>query len=176
MDIPTLETDRLRLRAWRADDLDAFAAMVADPEVMRFLGDPVSRIDAWRGMSSTAGHWLLLGFGLWAVERKADGVLIGRVGVQRPEGWPATEVAWTLHRPYWGQGYATEAARASLDYGFRTLSVSRLISLIDPENRASQRVAARLGQTMAGEVTLTLNKVTFTADVWEITRDRWPSN
>jgi RimJ/RimL family protein N-acetyltransferase len=147
--------------------------MMADPEVMRFLGGPVPRNDAWRSLASAAGHWALRGFGLWAVERKADGVLIGRVGVHHPEGWPGTEVGWTLCRPYWGQGYAIEAAKASLDYGSRTMSEPKLISLIDSENHASRRVAERLGQTKGDTVTLTLNKGTFTADIWEITRDRW---
>jgi RimJ/RimL family protein N-acetyltransferase len=171
--IPTLETERLRLRGWRDDDLDAYAAMMADPEVMQFLGGVVARNDAWRSMSSAVGHWVLRGFGLWAVERKDDGALIGRVGVQRPEGWPGTEIAWTLARPYWGQGYATEAAKAALDHGFKTTSLSKLISLIDPENFASQNVAKRLGQTKGAPATLVLQKESFTADVWEITRDRW---
>jgi RimJ/RimL family protein N-acetyltransferase len=173
LEIPTIETERLRLRGWREDDLDIYAEMMADPDVMRFLGGPLARIDAWRSLASAVGHWVLRGFGLWAVERKEDGVLIGRVGVQRPEGWPGTEVGWTLDRRYWGNGYATEAAKASLDYGFRTTSLPKLISLIDPENQASQRVAERLGETKSSTVTLTLNKETFTTDIWEITRDRW---
>ena len=91
--IPTIETARLILRGWREDDLDAYAEMMADPEVMRFLGGESSRGDAWRGMATLIGHWELRGFGFWAVERKHDGALIGRVGVQYPEGWPSTEIA-----------------------------------------------------------------------------------
>jgi RimJ/RimL family protein N-acetyltransferase len=171
--IPTIETERLILRGWREDDLDAYAEMMADPEVMRFLGGPSARGDSWRSMATMIGHWALRGFGLWAVERKRDGVLIGRVGVQYPEGWPSTEVAWTLGRAYWGQGYATEAAKASLDYGFKTTSLGKLISLIDPENQASLRVAQRLGYTKGGKATLVINKGAFECDVWEMPRDRW---
>ena len=175
MHIPTLETERLILRAWREDDLDAYAAMVADPETMRFLGGPQARPDAWRSMASMLGHWVLRGHGMWAVERKSDSKLIGRIGVQRPESWPVIEVAWTLGRPYWGQGYATEAAKASLDWGFRTLPVTKLVSYIDPENVPSQNVAKRVGETQGGSATLFAQGNSFPVDVWEIPRDRWAS-
>jgi RimJ/RimL family protein N-acetyltransferase len=171
--IPTIETERLRLRGWREDDLDAYAEMMADPEVTRFVGGVQERSDAWRGMASILGHWALRGFGLWAVERKHDGVLIGRVGVQYPEGWPSTEVAWTLGRPYWGHGYATEAAKASLDFGFQTTRLPKLISLIDPENHASWRVAQRLGYTKGGKGTITIFGKSYELDIWEMPRDRW---
>jgi RimJ/RimL family protein N-acetyltransferase len=173
--IPTIETERLVLRGFHDDDLDAYAAMMADPDVMRFLGGVQERSDAWRGMASVLGHWALRGFGLWAVERKRDGALIGRVGVQYPEGWPSTEIAWTLGRPYWGQGYATEAAKASLDYGFKTLKLPRLISLIDPENHTSQGVAKRLNYAKGGKGTITIVGKSYELDVWEMTRDRWSS-
>lgn len=171
--IPTLETDRLILRGWREDDLDAYAAMMADAEVMRFLGGVMARNDAWRGMASMIGHWVLRGHGMWAVERKSDGVLIGRIGVQRPESWPSEEIAWTLGRPYWGQGYATEAAKASRDWGFKNLPVPQLVSLIDAENLASQAVARRLGQTQGGPHTLVLQGKSYPVDIWEIPRERW---
>jgi len=102
-----------------------------------------------------------------------DHALVGRVGVQYPEGWPATEIAWTLARQYWGQGYATEAARASLEYGFKATSLPKLISLIDPENHASQSVAQRLGQARGGKGTLVLAGKSYELDIWEIARDRW---
>ena len=171
--IPTIETARLILRGWREDDLDAYAEMMADPEVMRFLGGASSRGDAWRGMATLIGHWELRGFGFWAVERKHDGALIGRVGVQYPEGWPSTEIAWTLGRSYWGQGYATEAAKASLDFGFKTTRLPKLISLIDPDNRASWRVAQRLGYSRGGKGTITIFGKSYELDIWEMPRDRW---
>ena len=171
--IPTIETQRLILRGWNEDDLDAYAEMMADPQVMRFLGGPQARADAWRGMASMIGHWALRGFGLWAVERKEDGALMGRVGVQYPEGWPSTEIAWTLGRPYWGRGYATEAAKASLDFGFKTTALDKLISLIDPENHPSLRVARRLGYTKGPKGTITIFGTSYELDIWEMPRDRW---
>ena len=119
------------------------------------------------------GHWELRGFGLWVAERKSDGAFVGRVGLLHPEGWPGTEVAWTLARQYWGQGYATEAARASIDYGFQNLSAAKLISMIDAGNRASRRVAERLGYTKNGQASFVVFGKTYSADLWEITREHW---
>ncbi|HZB92318.1 MAG TPA: GNAT family N-acetyltransferase [Stellaceae bacterium] len=171
--IPTLETERLRLRAWREEDFEPFARMMADADVARFIGGVLSRTDAWRAMAVLVGHWALRGHGLWAVERKSDGAFLGRVGLWRPEGWPGLEVGWALDRPYWGEGYATEAAKASLDYGFRNYPVPRLVSTIEPENLPSQRVAERLGEIKGPPHTITIFGRSFTADVWEISRERW---
>ena len=173
LQIPTLETERLILRAWRERDIAAYAAIMADPEVMRFLGGVQAVNDAWRSMATMVGHWVLRGFGAWALERKSDGALIGRVGIQRPEGWPENEVVWTLGRPYWKQGYATEAAKAALAYGFDTLSLLRLVSFIDAGNVASQSVAKRLGYTKGGAITLSALGQSFDVDTWELLRNRW---
>jgi RimJ/RimL family protein N-acetyltransferase len=171
--IPTLETERLLLRAFRDDDIDAYAALSADPEVMRFLGGPQARPDAWRSIAAMLGHWVLRGFGVWAVERKSDRALLGRAGIQRPEGWSSEEVVWTLGREHWKQGYATEAARAGLDYGFKSLPVAKLVSFIDAENLASQNVAKRLGYSKGSSTTLFAVGKFFDVDIWEIPRTRW---
>jgi RimJ/RimL family protein N-acetyltransferase len=148
----TLETERLVLRMFRESDTDAYAEMLADPEVMRFLGGrPMPRQEAWRNMAMVIGHWHLRGYGFWAVEEKESGELVGRVGCWEPEGWPQLEVGWTLRRRFWGRGYATEAARASMDYAFTKLDQTRVISLIAPENVNSIRVAERLGEKPEGE-------------------------
>jgi RimJ/RimL family protein N-acetyltransferase len=152
MEVPTLTTERLTLRGWREDDLDAYAAIAADPEVMRFMGGPLDRADTWRQIAVFVGHWELRGHGLWVVER--DGELIGRVGLIRPEGWPGLEVGWLLGRDAWGHGYATEAARAAADHAWRELGARELISLIAPGNVPSQRVAERLGMRPAGDYDL----------------------
>ena len=151
-DIPQLTTSRLLLREFRQADLNAYADMVADPAVMRFLADgrPLSRAEAWRQMAMFAGHWALRGFGVWAVEERATGAFAGRIGCFEPEGWPGFEVAYTLAPPFWGRGYAREGAAAALRYAREVLGRERVISVIRPDNAASIRVAESLGAT-AGE-------------------------
>jgi len=141
--------------------------------VTRYIGGPVSRPDAWRGIAGMLGHWVLRGFGLWAVDRKSDGIFIGRVGLLHPEGGPGLEIAWMLARSCWGQGYATEAAKVALDFGSQATPASRLISLIDPRNRASQKVAERLQQVKADQTTIERFGKLIAVDVWEIDRARW---
>ncbi len=147
VDIPTIETERLVLRAWRDDDLDAYAAMCGNAEFARFFGKPLDRAEAWRQLCENLGHWELRGFGLWAVEEQATGALVGRVGLYRPEGWPGLEVGWGLDPAVWGRGYATEGGRASLDFAWTVLGADRVISIIDPANTRSIAVAERLGET-----------------------------
>ncbi|MDG3006200.1 GNAT family N-acetyltransferase [Paludisphaera mucosa] len=151
----TLETERLILRQFRDSDLDAYAEMAADPEVMRYLGaGPMGRSEAWRNMAMILGHWRLRGFGMWAVEERDTGEMVGRVGCWRPEGWPGLEVGWTLRRAYWGRGYATEAARASLDVAFEQIGEPHVISMIHGDNLPSIRVARRLGMRLEGRTEL----------------------
>lgn len=172
--IPRLETERLVMREWRHDDLDAFAPFLADEEVVRYLSGVTSdRNESWRNIAGSAGHWLLRGYGTWAVERKSDGALIGKVGLIYPEGWPGLEVGWTLGRPYWGKGYATESAQAAMNYGFLTQGVDKLLSLINVDNRNSQRVAERLGETRGPEHDLVVAGKVHKIHIWSITREEW---
>ena len=155
MPFPQLETDRLLMRMWRESDFESYAALCADPEVMRYLGGKTfNRMEAWRHMAFLIGHWHLLGYGHWAVEEKSSGELIGRVGFLNPADWPGFEIGWTLARKFWGKGYATEAARRALDYGFRELDKHHIISLIHPDNAGSIRVAERLGEKLEGQTEL----------------------
>ena len=147
---PTLETERLRLRAFRRSDVDDYAALHADPEVMLHIGGPWARGRSWRHLAFLLGHWPLGGSGMWAVEHRETGAFLGKIGFSEPEGWPGCELAWYLARCAWGFGYATEGARAALDYAFTILKKDRIISLIRPENLASIRVAERLGQSLQG--------------------------
>ena len=144
-----LETDRLLLRQFRESDLDALARMSTDPDVMRYIGEgkAQSRDEVWRGIAQHLGHWALRGYGNWAAVEKTTGEVVGRIGLWNPEGWPGLEVGWLLARPHWGRGLATEGGRAARDWGFATLGVDRLISVIHPDNTASIRVAERLGET-----------------------------
>jgi RimJ/RimL family protein N-acetyltransferase len=153
-DIPRLTTPRLLLREFRQADLDTYAAMVANPAVTRFLSDgrPVGRADAWRQLAMFAGHWSLRGFGLWAVEERATGEFIGRIGCQEPEGWPGFELAYTLAPSAWGRGYAREAGAEALRFAREELRRERILSVIRPDNAASIRVATALGATADEEV------------------------
>jgi RimJ/RimL family protein N-acetyltransferase len=151
--VPTLETERLLLRAFRAGDLDDYAALNADREVLRYLTggpEPWDRSRSWRHMLFLMGHWLFGGAGMWALEHKESGAFVGMVGFAGPECWPGFELAWTLARRFWSHGYATEGAREALAWAFNVRKEERVISLIHPENRASIRVAERLGERLEG--------------------------
>lgn len=145
-EIPTLHTLRLTLRAFRASDWDAFAAMEAREEVQRYRGGkPLTREQAWELIQFQLGQWALRGYGRFALERAADGRFIGCAGILHPLDWPEPELAYSVDQPYWGEGLATEAAAAARDWAFATLRPPRLVSYIFPENIRSQRVAAKLG-------------------------------
>ena len=143
--IPLLEAERVRLRAWREEDLEPFAQFCANAATARFLGGVCDRQDAWRRMAMFLGHWSLRGYGNWVIEDKATGHWIGYSGLWKPEGWPEAEVIWGLAAHCHGRGYATEAARRARAFAYRRLGWSTLISCIAPANGASQKVAARLG-------------------------------
>jgi RimJ/RimL family protein N-acetyltransferase len=150
-----LETDRLIMRMWRTDDFEPYLELCSDLEVMRFLGGKaLDRYECWKHMGFMVGHWHLLGFGPWAVEEKATGSFVGRVGFLHPEGWPGFELGWTLSRKFWGRGYASEAARRALQYAFEELDKDHVISLIDPLNTNSIKVAERLGEKVEGKTQL----------------------
>ena len=123
---------------------------------MRFLGEgrPLERWEAWRSMAMILGHWQLRGFGPWAVEERASGKLIGRIGFFHPDGWPGFELGWVLGREFWGRGYASEGARRALDYAFTEMDRDHVISLIHPENTGSIKVAERLGESVEGKTEL----------------------
>ncbi len=151
--MPTLETERLLLRPLRDDDLDRYAAMMADPEVVRYLGSaPMERDDAWRNLALFAGHGVLRGWTNNAVVEKATGRFVGRCGLWQPEGWPGLEVGWTLAREVWGRGYATEAGSAWRDWAFANLKADELLSVVHRDNARSARVAERIGHRYLRDV------------------------
>lgn len=151
IDIPQLETERLRLTAFGDRHFEAYAAMLADPSSTRFVGDgqPLDRMNAWRSMAMLLGHWALRGYGMWALELRDSGEFVGRVGLHHPEGWPDLELGWMLRPEHRHLGFATEAGRAALDFAFTKVNAPRAISLIRCENSASERVARRLGARQA---------------------------
>ncbi|MBE1587597.1 GNAT family N-acetyltransferase [Nonomuraea angiospora] len=144
-----LETERLVMRPLTGDDFDDYARMLADPEVADGLAESVgtSRADAWRSLATFIGHREIRGYSHWALVEKATGRFAGRAGPWRPYGFPGLGVGWCLARDHWGKGYATEAARAALDYCFGTLGATEVISLILPGNARSVSVAERIGHS-----------------------------
>ncbi len=149
---PLIETDRLTLRHFRTDDLDAFAETMADPEVVRHLGgEPNDREDAWRKLLTGAGFWSLMGIGMWAVERRSDHRLIGHLGFfdfqrdMRPSIAGEPEMGWIFNPRAHGQGFATEACEAALAWFDRTQPPVSIPAIIAPKNKASMRLAERLG-------------------------------
>jgi RimJ/RimL family protein N-acetyltransferase len=150
-----LETARLRLRPWRADDLDAYGRLLADPAVVRSISSgrplPRQRVEAF--CADFLVQWQELGFGPFAAILKAGGEWVGQVGLNRLAEWPdvhKVEVGFELLRPYWRQGLATEAAIASLRFGFQTHRLERIISVANPANLASRRVMKKAGLTYRG--------------------------
>jgi RimJ/RimL family protein N-acetyltransferase len=146
---PEIATDRLILRQWRDADRAPFAALNADPEVARYLRGTLDRAGSDALVDGFVADWAEHGLGLWALERKADGRFLGYTGLRRPRFeahfTPAVEVGWRLARDAWGQGYATEAARASVGFGFDTLALEEIVSFTVPDNVRSRRVMERLG-------------------------------
>ncbi len=141
---PTLETERLILRAPQLSDAEAHAAFMAS-ERAEFVGGPTTTERAWRVLALEVGHWVLRGFGRWVLIEKGADTPIGIVGLWRPEGFPENELGWDLFDDAMGKGYATEAARAARAYAYQTLGWTTLTSMIDPRNAASAAVATRLG-------------------------------
>jgi len=111
-----LETPRLLLRLPRADELDAWAGMMADAEAARFIGGVMPRAVTWRALMTMIGAWHANGFAMFSVYEKATGRWVGRLGPWMPEGWPGTEVGWAIVRDCWGKGYAPEGAAAATDW------------------------------------------------------------
>jgi RimJ/RimL family protein N-acetyltransferase len=157
---PVLETPRLRLRGFRAGDLDAQWASMTDPEVMRFLGGPTqTREETWRKMLGAPGLWALLGYGYWVAERRSDGAYLGQIGFadfkrdMKPsiEGLP--EMGWIMARAAQGQGYATEAVLAALAWADAALGGGEIVAIISHENAASIRIAEKAGFSGREEAT-----------------------
>jgi RimJ/RimL family protein N-acetyltransferase len=169
---PTLETARLILRPLAREDFEGWAALMAD-EASKYIGGPQVRSAAWRGFVSVAGAWAMYGYSMFSVIEKARGRWIGRVGPWVPEGWPGTEVGWGLTKDAYGQGYATEAATATIDWVFDALGWTDVIHCIDPDNLASQKVAARLGSANRGPGRLPDPFSAYPVDLWGQTRDQW---
>jgi RimJ/RimL family protein N-acetyltransferase len=147
----TLRTARLQLRPWIDADREPFARMNADPRVMQFFTAPLSRAESDALADRIRSHLEQHGWGLWAVDVPGVTPFAGFVGLSRPmfaaAFTPCVEVGWRLDTPYWGHGYATEAALAALAFGFDTLALPEIVSFTTESHRASRRVMERIGMT-----------------------------
>lgn len=168
-----LETDRLLLRLPRIEDFDAYAGMIGDEETARYIGGHMPRAAAWRKFLQMPGAWAVQGFAMFAVVEKASGRWIGNVGPWQPEGWPGTEVGWTLSRHSWGKGYAREAAIVTIDWAFENLGWADVIHTIHPDNTASQKLAQRLGSVNRGPGRLPAPHEDAPVEVWGQSREQW---
>ena len=147
--MPALTTRRLLLRPWKDEDLPAFAAMNDDPDVMAFLPNRLSREESDALAERIRSQIDTQGWGLWALEVTGIAPFTGFVGLSAPRFeahfTPCVEVGWRLARTYWGKGYATEAGRAAITYGFETLGLSQIVSFTTQGNWRSRAVMERLG-------------------------------
>jgi ribosomal-protein-alanine N-acetyltransferase len=143
-----IRTERLLLRQWRDEDLDPFAAMNADPRVMEHFPAALSRDETAGLVQRIRMHWAGFGFGPWAIELPGEAPFIGFAGLLRPafeaHFTPCVEIGWRLAAPYWGRGYATEAARAAIRVGFEGLGLDEIVSFTTPSNQRSRRVMEKL--------------------------------
>lgn len=144
LDIPVLETERLRLVSPVEIDLEVYTDFFAS-QTSRTVGGPLHPVDVWGDKAKLIGHWVMRGYGFWAVKDRQDDTFLGVVGLYFPLGWPEAEIGWTLMPSARGKGYATEAARAARRYAYEALGWTTAVSLIVPENTASRAVAGRLG-------------------------------
>lgn len=171
-----LRTERLLLREWRDDDLPGLKELLQDPEVTRYLwGHPASDDEVLAAYSRRTTSFERHGFGLWAVERLDEpGRLIGWTGLQVVDKFPDlvgdVEVGWSYRHDAWGNGYATEAGGASVDYGFQVLGLKRIVALHHPDNRRSEHVMEKLGMEPAAETVDPQGQRTL---VRAITREQW---
>lgn len=151
-----IETERLILRTWRDADREPFAAMCADPEVMRHFPAPLTRVESDAVVERMVAHQAEHGFCFFALERKADGAFLGFTGMMtlKPENplQPGVEIGWRLAREAWGAGYASEAALAAIAQGFDSLGLKQIVSFTATENLRSQAVMQRIGMTRRADL------------------------
>ena len=149
VEIPKVETQRLILRSLGDADIDPLHHVFCGEGVLRYFprSDPPSREQVKKMIAGQIEHWEKHGYGWWAVDCRARNRLIGWCGLQYLPGTDEIEVAYLLAQPFWGQGLATEAARAALRFGFEDLGLDRIVAIVHPENAASRRVAAKLGMS-----------------------------
>ena len=146
-----VETARLILRLPAAADARPLMDIHEHPDAIKFVATGPARrgiIGAWSNVATMLGHWHLRGYGQWTVVDKSSDEIVGRVGLWNPEGWPGVELGWIIHPARWNNGLATEASKAALEWAWANAPIDHIISLIQPVNSASIRVAEKIGERL----------------------------
>lgn len=146
----SLETERLTFRQWQESDFEAVASYFSNAANVKHVGGQKNAEEAWRLIATYIGHYLLKGYSYPAIVEKASGKLIGTVGLWNSKPWPELELGYWLFNKYQGKGYTVEAGKAVKSFAFESLKSNSLVSYIDPENKASIKVATKLGATFDG--------------------------
>jgi RimJ/RimL family protein N-acetyltransferase len=167
-EVPTLLTERLRLREWGKSDVEVLGRLYDDPEVFRYF--PTVRTSPVT-IEDIQGHWLKHGFGPWAVAERKTGRFIGSISLAFPGHWPTPEISWVLDPRVWGVGLATEGARAIVDHAFMALGFSELMSVCLLGNKGSERVMQKLGMK-ATSFLATVNRDPLIR-TYLLTREQW---
>jgi len=170
---PTLTTARLVLRPPTQDDFPAFAAMMANADHVKFIGGALPEAMAWRQLATITGAWSLRGFSMFSVLERDTGLWVGRIGPWMPQGWPGTEVGWGLAPEAMGKGYGVEAATACMDWVVDHLGWTDIIHIIDPANKPSEALSARLGSTNLGPARMPEPMHELQVNAWGQTAQHW---
>ena len=172
--MPEIITPRLRLRPFELGDLEGLVALDTDPDVMRYIGKGQlrSRQETEMGLHRLMQHQDQHGFGLWAVVRQSDQAFLGWCGLKYLDSTPEIEVGYRLAKHCWGQGFATEGAIASVNYGFEVLGLDRIVAIAQPDNRASRRVMEKVGMQYEKAAHFYKTDCVYYA----LNRDRWQTN
>lgn len=170
-----IETPRLILRPPTLADLQDWVRFAADEKTMRHLGGVQSPSNAWRSLMTMIGSWAAHGFAMFSVIEKSSGKWMGRIGPWQPLEWPGPEIGWGLHADYWRQGFALEAAIASIDWTFEHLDWPEVMHSIAAENLASIALAEKLGSAYQRQAVLPA-PMNLEIGVWQQTRAQWTEN
>jgi RimJ/RimL family protein N-acetyltransferase len=156
MEFPTMQTEHLVLKGWRTEDAEALFDILQEDGILDYFPNPTPPARTWADdyIAHHLAHWKQFGYGHWAVSMREDNRVVGWAGLEYLPDLGETEVAYLLSRHVWGRGYATEAARAAVRFGFKSAGLDRIIGLVHPENIGSRRVLEKCGMTLSDRLTL----------------------
>jgi ribosomal-protein-alanine N-acetyltransferase len=177
MDIPTIDTPHLSLRAWRPSDADVWHSILQEEGILRYFPNqnPPSRAKVDEYIAHHLAHWKKFVYGHWAVVTREDGKVVGWNGLEYLPELEQTEVAYLLSKRVWGRGYATEAARAAIRFGFETAGLGEIIGLVHPENAGSARVLEKCGMIFSDRLALwgmELSRYRIERETYELSRGK----